>query len=161
MINFLQKNSGKIATLIIVLFFSYLGYSLYNAPVEGFNEKFIYLMKEYGYIILFAWSILEGQMIFFFIITVIAVTVITYLLIKYRNEHWLFLLGLSFVLAGAIGNFIDRMRLGYVIDMFQTEFITFPIFNVADATLFIGVVGIFIYTIFEEKLKGTQHGKAN
>ena len=108
-----------------------------------------------------AWSILEGQMIFFFIITVIAVTVITYLLIKYRNEHWLFLLGLSFDLAGAIGNFIDRMRLGYVIDMFQTEFITFPIFNVADATLFIGVVGIFIYTIFEEKLKGKQHGKAN
>lgn len=108
-----------------------------------------------------AWSILEGQMLFFFVITLIAVSVITYLLIKYRTEHWLFLLGLSFVLAGALGNFIDRMRLGYVVDMFQTEFITFPIFNVADAALFIGVVGIFIYTIFEEKLKGKQNEKTD
>lgn len=104
-----------------------------------------------------AWSILEGKMGFFFVITVIAVAVITYLLVKYRKEHWLFTIGLSFVLAGALGNFIDRMRLGYVVDMFQTEFITFPIFNVADVSLFLGVVGIFIYTIFEEKLKGKKN----
>lgn len=60
--DFLQNNSGKIATLIVLLFFSYLSYNLYYAPVEGFNDKFVYLMKEYGYIILFAWSILEGEM---------------------------------------------------------------------------------------------------
>jgi len=60
--NFLKNNSGKIATVIVILFFSYLGYNLYHAPVEGINEKFLYLMKEYGYIILFAWSILEGEM---------------------------------------------------------------------------------------------------
>lgn len=59
---FLQNHSGKIATVLILLFFSYLGFNLYNAPVEGLNNKFIYLMKEYGYIILFAWSILEGEM---------------------------------------------------------------------------------------------------
>ena len=60
--NFIKKHSGKIATVIVVLFFSYLSYNLYNAPVEGITNKFIYLMKEYGYIILFAWSILEGEM---------------------------------------------------------------------------------------------------
>ena len=59
---FFKKHSGKIATVIVVLFFSYLAYNLYNAPVEGVTNKFIYLMKEYGYIILFAWSILEGEM---------------------------------------------------------------------------------------------------
>ncbi len=59
---FLQKNSGKIASVIIVIFFSYLGYNLYYAPVEGLNEKFLYLMQEHGYIILFTWSILEGEM---------------------------------------------------------------------------------------------------
>ena len=59
---FFNKNSGKIGALLIILFFSYLGYNLYNAPVEGLTNKFIYLMKEYGYIILFAWSILEGEM---------------------------------------------------------------------------------------------------
>ncbi|MEA3498613.1 MAG: DedA family protein [Campylobacterota bacterium] len=60
--DFIKINSGKIATVIVVLFFSYLGYNLYMAPVDGFTDKFIYLMKEYGYIILFAWSILEGEM---------------------------------------------------------------------------------------------------
>ncbi|MHC5267774.1 signal peptidase II [Enterococcus sp. LJL98] len=108
-----------------------------------------------------AWSILEGQMLFFFVITIVAVAVVSYLLIKYRNEHWLFTIGLAFVLAGALGNFIDRMRLGYVIDMFQTEFMTFPIFNVADVTLFLGVVAIFSYTLFEEKLKGKKNEQRN
>jgi len=60
--DFIKKHSGKIATAIVLLFFSYLGYNLYNAPVDGITNKFIYLMKEYGYIILFAWSILEGEM---------------------------------------------------------------------------------------------------
>lgn len=106
-----------------------------------------------------AWSILEGRMGFFFVVTMIAVVVVTYLLIKYRAEHWLFTIGLSFVLAGALGNFIDRMRLGYVVDMFQTEFMNFPIFNVADVSLFIGVAFIFIYTLFEEKLKGNKYEK--
>lgn len=106
-----------------------------------------------------AWSILEGRMGFFFVVTMIAVVVVTYLLIKHRTEHWLFTVGLSFVLAGALGNFIDRMRLGYVVDMFQTEFMNFPIFNVADVSLFIGVAFIFIYTLFEEKLKGNKYEK--
>lgn len=58
---FFINNSGKLGTLLIVLLFSYLGYNLYEAPVEGFSNKFIYLMKEYGYVILFSWSILEGE----------------------------------------------------------------------------------------------------
>mgnify|MGYP001374438436 CR=1 FL=1 len=101
-----------------------------------------------------AWSIFEGQIGFFTVITLIAVAVVTYLMIRYRNENKLFILGLSFVLAGALGNFIDRIRLGYVVDMFQTDFMNFPIFNVADTALCIGVGLIFIYTIFDEKMKG-------
>ncbi|MCU9758963.1 signal peptidase II, partial [Enterococcus faecalis] len=53
--------------------------------------------------------------------------------------------------AGAIGNFIDRVRLCYVVDMLQPVFINFPIFNVADSTLVDGVIGIFIYLILDEK----------
>ena len=59
--NFLINNSGKISTFLIFSLFSYLAYNLYLAPVDGITDKFIYLMKEYGYIILFAWSILEGE----------------------------------------------------------------------------------------------------
>jgi signal peptidase II len=95
-----------------------------------------------------AWSLLEGKMIFFYVITVIVSVVIIYLLIKnYKKSIW-YSVGLSFVLAGAIGNFIDRVRLGYVVDMLQTDF---PIFNVADSTLVVGVICIFIYLILDEK----------
>lgn len=74
-----------------------------------------------------AWSLLEGKMIFFYVITVIVSVVIIYLLIKnYKKSIW-YSVGLSFVLAGAIGNFIDRVRLGYVVDMLQTDFMNFPI----------------------------------
>lgn len=57
-----KNHSGKVGAFFVILFFSYLGYNLYHAPVDGIDEKFIYLMKEYGYIILFAWSILEGEL---------------------------------------------------------------------------------------------------
>ena len=98
-----------------------------------------------------AWSLLEGKMIFFYVITVIVSVVIIYLLIKnYKKSIW-YSVGLSFVLAGAIGNFIDRVRLGYVVDMLQTDFMNFPIFNVADNTLVVGVICIFIYLILDEK----------
>ena len=98
-----------------------------------------------------AWSLLEGKMIFFYVITVIVSVVIIYLLIRnYKKSIW-YSVGLSFVLAGAIGNFIDRVRLGYVVDMLQTDFMNFPIFNVADSTLVVGVICIFIYLILDEK----------
>ena len=98
-----------------------------------------------------AWSLLEGKMIFFYVITVIVSVVIIYLLIKnYKKSIW-YSVGLSFVLAGAIGNFIDRVRLGFVVDMLQTDFMNFPIFNVADSTLVVGVICIFIYLILDEK----------
>ena len=98
-----------------------------------------------------AWSLLEGKMIFFYVNTVIVSVVIIYLLIKnYKKSIW-YSVGLSFVLAGAIGNFIDRVRLGYVVDMLQTDFMNFPIFNVADSTLVVGVICIFIYLILDEK----------
>ena len=98
-----------------------------------------------------AWSLLEGKMWFFYIITVIVVVVVLYILVKNINGSKWFTIGLSLILAGAIGNFIDRIRLGYVVDMFQTEFMNFPIFNVADSVLVVGVACIFIYLILEEK----------
>ena len=88
-----------------------------------------------------AWSLLEGKMIFFYVITLIK---------NYKKSIW-YSVGLSFVLAGAIGNFIDRVRLGYVVDMLQTDFMNFPIFNVADSTVVVGVICIFIYLILDEK----------
>ena len=58
----LQDNSGKLLFLVVITFLGFLAYNLYHAPVEGLENKFIYLLKTYGYIILFAWSILEGEL---------------------------------------------------------------------------------------------------
>jgi len=101
-----------------------------------------------------AWSILEGKTSFFVVVTLIAVVVVSYLMVHYRNESKFLTIGLALVLAGAIGNFIDRIRLGYVVDMIQVDFIQFPVFNIADSSLVVGVILIFIYTLFEERLKG-------
>lgn len=57
-----EPHQGKILALVVLTFFSFLGFELYHSPVEGLENKFIHLLKEYGYIILFAWSILEGEM---------------------------------------------------------------------------------------------------
>ena len=57
----IQPHSGKILALFLILFFSFLAYNLYTAPVEGIEEKFVYLLRKYGYIILFAWGMLEGE----------------------------------------------------------------------------------------------------
>ncbi|MDR4288101.1 signal peptidase II, partial [Bacillus thuringiensis] len=48
---------------------------------------------------------------------------------------------------GIIGNFIDRLRLKYVVDMLQLDFVHFNIFNIADSAITIGVILIFIYLI--------------
>lgn len=52
------------------------------------------------------------------------------------------------VLGGAVGNLIDRVRLGYVVDMFRTEFIDFPVFNIADCFIVVGVIAFFVYYLF-------------
>lgn len=96
-----------------------------------------------------AWSIFEGQQTFFTIITIIAIIVIGYFIWEYRKNIPM-LIGLSLIMAGTIGNFIDRLRQGYVVDMFETTFINFPIFNIADMCLTIGVIWLII-CILKEK----------
>ncbi|WP_412990336.1 signal peptidase II [Pediococcus siamensis] len=100
-----------------------------------------------------AWSILEGKTFFFYLITIVAVGVLGYFLYRTRGQ-WLYQISLSFMLAGALGNFIDRIRLKYVVDMFQLDFINFPIFNVADFALTIGVILLFIAILREDHLEG-------
>ena len=44
----IQPYSGKIFAVTLIIFFSFLAYNLYHAPVEGFEEKFVYLLKQHG-----------------------------------------------------------------------------------------------------------------
>lgn len=95
-----------------------------------------------------AWSILEGQQWFFTIISIAALIFVGYYLWRFHHHFW-YALPLTFILAGTLGNFIDRLRLGYVVDMLQLEFINFPIFNLADSFLTVGVL-LLIVVIWRE-----------
>ena len=96
-----------------------------------------------------AWSILEGQQWFFVLTTVIVLAVAVWFWLKNLSKNW-YAIGLTLIISGALGNFIDRVRQGYVVDMFQLDFINFPIFNVADILLSIGFVVLFIGILLEK-----------
>lgn len=98
-----------------------------------------------------AFSILEGQMWFFYIITVIVVGFLLYYMYTEAKDDKVLGVLLAFILAGALGNFIDRLLFQYVIDMIKLEFIDFAIFNVADSYLTVGVILLFMYTIYDER----------
>ncbi len=102
-----------------------------------------------------AWGILQGQMGFFYIVTIIVVGFVIFYLQKYGREHMLSGIALGFILGGAIGNFIDRVFRQEVVDFFDFIIFSydFPIFNIADSALVVGVILMIIFILFEEKLK--------
>lgn len=87
---------------------------------------------------------MAGQRTFFIVLTVAAVCYLVHLIMKEQSKLSLTLLAYGLLLGGAIGNLIDRIRLGYVIDMIRLSFIEFPIFNIADACLTIGVILLIV-----------------
>ena len=102
-----------------------------------------------------AWGMLEGQIWLFTIVTVIVIIGILYYFHKEAKGKPLFQLSLMVLLGGAIGNFIDRLFLGEVVDFIDVLIpvinYDFPIFNVADAALSIGVVMLMVGLFLEEK----------
>ncbi|MHC5252006.1 signal peptidase II [Listeria kieliensis] len=104
-----------------------------------------------------AWSILEGKMWLFYIITIVVSVAIIYIMAKYAKGKPLFSISLALILGGALGNFIDRILHKEVVDFVSTVWGSyhFPIFNLADAALSIGVVLMLIYIVLDDrKTKG-------
>ncbi|PWA13429.1 signal peptidase II [Pueribacillus theae] len=102
-----------------------------------------------------AFGILQGKMWLFFMITFIVVVGIIYYLQKHVAYKGT---GIAFglILGGAIGNFIDRFFRGEVVDFIDVKIGTrdFPIFNIADSSLVIGVILLMLFTLKEEQKKG-------
>ncbi|MBU9712442.1 signal peptidase II [Evansella tamaricis] len=103
-----------------------------------------------------AFGMLQGQMWLFYIATVIVTAVVIYYIQVHVKESRWFGISLGLVLGGAIGNFIDRVFLGEVVDFIDVYIFTynFPIFNVADSALVVGVCMLIIHVIKEEKKQG-------
>lgn len=100
-----------------------------------------------------AWGILEGQMWFFYIITVVVVVGLIYYIQKMGKESVLLGTSLGLMLGGAVGNFYDRVVRQEVVDFVHTYIFSysFPVFNIADSALCIGVGLMIVYMLLEEK----------
>jgi signal peptidase II len=98
-----------------------------------------------------AWGIFSDGTFYLTIISAVASLVIIALIPKARS---LFLkTSLSLILAGAVGNLIDRVRLGYVVDFLSFDIFgyDFPVFNLADMCIVIGCILMIIYVLFIHK----------
>jgi len=96
-----------------------------------------------------AFGIMAYRTNFFIIVTVILLIVIAVLIIRLGSEYKLFKIGLALQSGGAVGNLIDRVRTGYVVDFLDLTF--WPIFNVADIAIVIGVL-ILVISIIKEPI---------
>lgn len=96
-----------------------------------------------------AFGILQNQQWLFIAITIVVVLVILYYLRKNRQE-FLFSLSLSLILGGALGNLIDRVRMGEVVDFVDVRFFPY-IFNLADSAIVIGVTLFVLDNIMKSR----------
>ena len=101
-----------------------------------------------------AFGILEDQRWFFIVITtIVVIAIIWYLKKVMKTKNKLLPVALSLVLGGAFGNFVDRVIAGEVVDFLQFNFgsYEFPIFNVADSCIVIGVALIILDSLLDMK----------
>lgn len=103
-----------------------------------------------------AFSLLEGGRWFFLIMTLVVFALLAVALKKQWINHPVGLWALAAIVGGAVGNLIDRIRLGYVVDMIEVEFISFPVFNIADCFVVCGGILLVIYAFFFDQPKGKE-----
>ena len=99
-----------------------------------------------------AWGMLsnvKGAAIILAVFSLLFVGVMVFILIKWRKLlSRLIMISLSLIIAGAVGNMIDRVVLGYVRDFIYTEFMRFPTFNIADSAVTVGGIMLAIAILF-------------
>ena len=145
--------NNKIKYFALILIFSFLDQfckiyitlnlnKLLNKDFFLFTIEFV---RNYGA----AFNILSGNRLLLSFISVISTIILSYFIFIRENEI-INKFGLSFILAGSIGNGIDRIFNGYVIDFIKIKYIDFPVFNIADIVINIGVL-ILIISYFRYK----------
>ena len=95
-----------------------------------------------------AWSIFEGRVLGIIVVSLIIISFIVYYISKQKVKSKLEKIGYSLILGGSLGNLLDRVIYGYVIDFLDFNIFgyDYPIFNLADSFIFIGVILLIIYT---------------
>ena len=118
---------------------------------------FLELMRVHNYGA--AWSSFAGQKWLLLGVTGVILAVVLWVLARKIVRHPLGICACCLILSGGIGNIIDRLRLGYVVDMFHFQFWpSYPVFNVADIFVVAGVILFLLYYLFlYEKTDGKKN----
>ncbi len=100
-----------------------------------------------------AWSILEGKMLFFYIVSIVVLAIVIYYMQKIGRFHPLLGTSLGLIIGGTLGNFVDRLVHGKVVDFIHVYIGTYsyPIFNLADSALCVGAILLLIYSLKDNK----------
>lgn len=100
-----------------------------------------------------AWSMFQGGRWFFVAVTSVMIVVLAILLIK--NSNMLFRISASMIIGGGLGNLVDRIKTGSVVDFIDLYFgsYSFPVFNISDSFVSIGTVLLCLYVIIYERAK--------
>ena len=106
----------------------------------------IELIKNYGA----AFNIFSGDRIFLSIVSFLFSVILICIILRKNTSNYIDLYSYSLLLGGSIGNGIDRVIRGYVIDFINLNFINFPVFNIADLSINIGFI-LILYSIFKIK----------
>ena len=149
-----MKKRGIVAVLILLLIAldqlvkSYIVQQIPLGEVRTWIPKLVSLtyLQNRGA----AFSMLQDQQWFFAIITLVIMVGAIWYLHKHMEDSIWMVIGLTLIIAGGLGNFIDRLSQGFVVDMFHLDFINFAIFNVADSYLTVGVIVLLIAMLKEE-----------
>lgn len=106
-----------------------------------------------------AFSMFSGARWLFVAITaVVVIACIVYMFKKAQNNLWLYWT-IGVLIAGAIGNLIDRIYLGYVIDFINPTFVNFAVFNIADCAVTLGAVSLVAYLVSDMFKKDDKESK--
>ena len=135
-------------TIFIILIDQITKYLMFFNHKKLVNIDFLLFrldfVKNYGA----AFNIFSGSRIFLSTISIFFSIVLIYLLLRKNSTNIIELYSYSFILGGTIGNGIDRILNGFVIDFINLNFINFPVFNIADISINIGFI-LALYLIFK------------
>ena len=136
-------------SIFIVLVDQFTKYLIFKNYKIYINKDFLIFkldfVKNYGA----AFNILSGSRIFLSLISIIFSILLIYLIFRKYTLNSFDLYSYSFILGGTIGNGIDRIYKGFVVDFININIINFPLFNIADISINIGFI-FLLYKIFKK-----------
>ena len=137
-------------SIFIVLIDQFTKYLMLKNKKLYINKDFLLFkldfVKNYGA----AFNIFSGSRIFLSLISIIISILLIYLILRKNTLNPFDLYSYSFILGGTMGNGIDRIYNGFVIDFINLNIINFPVFNIADISINIGFI-FLLYSIFKNR----------